>query len=329
MGAVRLLRRAYVGSGARALLPSRLKNSGRGVWTRLARGLGYPVSSPQVPRPPLARSRVRMRLSHALLACDLNPRYLESWPLVSRAWEELVGVEPLLVLVADEEHAPPELVGDPRVRLFPPLPHVHTALQAQCIRLLFPALVEAPGAVVTSDMELVPLRSGYFHDPVRGIDERFFVAYRGDAFLHREQIPIAYNAARPETWGDVFGIRDLEDARACLARWGARGYDGTRGGAGWYTDQHVLFRSLTHWPEGRARVWLLDDQSTRHRRLERAHVEAADELPSHVRRGLREGRYTDFDACIPHRSFAELNELVYDLARESVRRGSRLLSRSV
>jgi hypothetical protein len=41
-----------------------------------------------------------MRLTHALLGCDLNPRYLESWELVRRAWLEVADVEPVLVLVA-------------------------------------------------------------------------------------------------------------------------------------------------------------------------------------------------------------------------------------
>ncbi len=221
MNVVRTLRRAYVASPIRALLPMRAKLAGRRVWVQVARALGYPISSPVVPRPRLERGRARMRLSHALVACDLNPHYLESWRLVSRGWEEVTGLEPLLVLVADRAKAPPELLRDPRVHLFQPLPGLHTAFQAQCIRLLYPALLETSGAVLISDMELLPMQPGYFHDTVAGVDERFFVAYRGDAFLHRREMPISYNAARPETWSDIFGVRTLGDVSDRLTEWAA------------------------------------------------------------------------------------------------------------
>jgi hypothetical protein len=329
MRVVRALRRAYVSSGLRGLLPSRLKNSGRGVWVRAARAVGYPISSPQVPRPALSRRRARMRLSHVLLGCDLNPRYLESWPLVSRAWEEVAQLEPVLVLVADEDAAPPGLVLDPRVRLFAPLPGVHTAFQSQCVRLLYPALVDAPGAVLISDMELVPMRPGYFHDAVAGVDERFFVPYRGDIFLHREEIAIPYNAARPETWAEIFGVGDQDDVHRRLAEWASGvSYEGVRGGSGWYTDQLVLYRTLLPWGEATGRLWLLDDQFTGYNRLERAEVEGEAEVPDEVRRKIRSRRYTDFNSCIPHSRFAGVNEAVLELALESLRAPRARLSRA-
>jgi hypothetical protein len=326
---VRTLRRIYVASGLRALLPSRLKNSGRGVWSGAARAVGYPISSPQVPRPALSRGRVRMRLSHVLLGCDLNARYLESWPLVSRAWEEVAGLDPVLVLVADETAVPEWLRGDRRVRPFAPVEGVHTAFQSQCVRLLYPALLDAPGAVLISDMELVPMRPGYFHDSVAGIDERFFVPYRGDIFLHREEIAIPYNAARPATWAELFGIAGEEDVRRRLAGWaGGVSYEGVRGGSGWYTDQLVLYRTVLPWGEATGRLWLLDDQFTGYNRLERAEVEGAAEVPDRVRRNIRARRYTDFNSCIPHGTFAGVNETVLELALESLRAPLARLSRA-
>ena len=321
MNVVRAFRRAYVASGLRGLLPMRAKFAVRGVWVRVARSLGYPISSPRLPRPPLPRARVRMTLSHVLVACDLNPRYLESWPLASRGWEEVTNLEPVLVLVADEAEAPEELRRDPRVHFFKPLHGVHTAFQAQCLRLLYPALLDAPGAVLISDMELVPMKPGYFHDTVAGLDERFFAAYRGEVLFDRREISMPYNAARPETWGDIFGVSTLDDVSTRLAEWaGGVSYAGVRGGSGWYTDQLTLYESLVRWDQTSGRLWLMDDQYTGYCRLERAELMGESELPERHRLGIREGRYTDFDSCVPHSSFATLNNAVLELVLESLGR---------
>ena len=118
-----------------------------------------------------------MRLTHVLLSCDANPAYLGFWPLVRRAWQEIVGIQPILVLIADQSEVPDSaLTGD--VVRFEPLPEVHRTFQAQCIRLLYPALMEADGAVLISDVDLLPVRSDYFHAPIRGLDERSFVVYK-------------------------------------------------------------------------------------------------------------------------------------------------------
>jgi hypothetical protein len=327
MNVVRALRSAYVASGLRALLPMRAKFAGRGLWVLIARTFGYPVSSPRLPRPPLERRRVRMRLTHVLVASDLNPRYLESWSLARRGWTETADLEPLLVLVADEAEAPAELLADPCVRRFQPIPGLHTAFQAQCIRLLYPALLDAAGAVLISDMELVPLDPGYFHDTVAGLDERFFAAYRGEVLFDRGEISIPYNAARPQVWSDIFCVRSLDDVRARLREWAVGlSYEGTRGGKGWYTDQLVLHERLLRWARHSGRLWLMDDQYTGYRRLEREAVLQAGGLTAALSREIRGRRFTDFDSCVPHSSFAAVNDAVLDLALASRARSRRRLA---
>src|SRR5581483_10874410 len=130
----------------------------RGAWISVARRTGYPISSPRLPRPPLVRGRRPFRLGRVLLACDLNRDYLDFWPSTRRAWEEIVGIKPTLVLVSPEECVPADLREDPAVIVFKPVEGIHTAFQAQCIRLLYPALVETAGAVMIADIDLYPLR---------------------------------------------------------------------------------------------------------------------------------------------------------------------------
>lgn len=319
MRLTRTLRQAYLRSRVRELAPDSLKIALRRRWVRLARRIGYPISSQYLPRPPLRRGRRPLRLTRVLLASDLNRRYLDFWPLVSRAWREILDVEPTLVLVASAPDLPPALRDDPLVHVFEPVDGVHTAFQAQCVRLLYPALLDGDGAVLVSDMELMPLSPGYFHGSLAGLDARFFVVYR-DVHHPRGEVAIPYNAAEPRTWQDVTGVADEEDVRASLAAW-ARGrvYDGVRGGEGWYTDQLTLFRLLTTWPESAQRLWMLDDEYTGFRRLERAAVEGAAPLDPRIERDVRARRYTDYNAVVPHERAAALNERVVALAVEASR----------
>src|SRR5712691_5208670 len=215
--------------------------AGRDLRGRLRR---RPSCAPSVPRPWRPASSRPLRLTHALVACDLNPRYLDFWPLGRRAWAAIVGLEPVLVLVAEESQVPEPLRDDAAVQVFPPLPNVHTAFQAQCIRLLYPALLADAGAVVVSDVDMAPMNARYFHRPAAHVDETHFVAYR-DVLLAADEIPVCYNAALPQTWGAIFGVETLDDVRERLGEWAAPAeYSGEHGGTGWGTDQQILFRKL-------------------------------------------------------------------------------------
>jgi hypothetical protein len=261
-----------------------------------------------------------LRLTHALTASSLEPRYLEFWPLAKRAWRDVAGLEPLLVVVGEAQAVPQSLRDDPAVDVFEPLPGVEPALQAQCIRLLYPALVETDGAVIVSDIDLVPLSRTYYADALRGIDRDHFVSYR-DVLLHLGEIPICYNAARPSTWAALFGVTSGDELRTRLREWTSGvAYEGMRGGAGWTTDQHVLHRVLLERGRSARDVWILDDYYTGFRRLERAAVAKAGDLNGSMRELIATGRYSDYHCLEPHAEFRELNELAVDLAAEAARR---------
>src|SRR5439155_954934 len=190
---MRLVARAqaiYARSGIGAILPMGLKLALRRVWARLAFRAGHAVGSPLFSRPPLRHGRRPFRLTHVLLASDANPRYLECWPLARRAWCEILGVEAILVLVSTRADAPEDLLVDDGVRVFEPIVGVPTSLQAQFIRLLYPALLELDDGVIVSDMELMPLGPSYFHRPLAQLDRSMFVAYR-DVLFYRRQMAIA------------------------------------------------------------------------------------------------------------------------------------------
>ena len=273
-----------------------------------------PPANDVVPRPRVARGARPLRLTHVLVSSDLNLRYLECWPLTADAWRSIADLEPVLVLVAPAADVPEELRRDPRVHVVEPIPGVHTALQAQCIRLLYPALLETGGGgVVTSDVDMVPLNAAYFHRPAGRVDERHFLAYR-DILLPSGEIPVCFNAALPRTWGEIFGVSERDDVRARLVEWTAGlAYDGVQGGRGWTTDQLVLHRLLVERGRTHGDVWILDDRYTGYRRLNLELTEPAVRDRG-MRRRIARGRYSDFHCLHPRAQYGDVNEDVVRLA---------------
>lgn len=262
-----------------------------------------------------------MELTHALLASDLNSSYVGLWPVAKRAWAEIAGVEPHLVLIAEPASVPQELVDDPAVHLFEPEPSIHTAFQAQCIRLLFPALLETDGAVVTSDVDMVPMNRRYFHRPLAYIDRRHFVCYR-DVLLPLEELPVCYNAALPKVWADVFDVGAVEDVRTRLREWAIGvDYAGTHGGNGWTTDQRQLYQILLARGRRRRDVWILDDDFTGYRRLERAYIEKWGEFPEDAQRKVARRSFSDFHLLRADSVDASLNTVIVDAAIAATRSG--------
>jgi len=102
-----------------------------------------------------------MKLTHSLLACNENTKYLHFWPFVKRAWKQIVGIDVTMVYIG--ESLPEELEDDNCIILFKPVPRMPTATQAQMIRLLYPALIKTDGAVVIGDMDCMPLNADFFH----------------------------------------------------------------------------------------------------------------------------------------------------------------------
>jgi hypothetical protein len=273
-----------------------------------------PVAATIVPRPRRRRRGTPpLRLSHALVASDLNPRYLDCWPLVRLAWQQIAGLEAVLVLIAHECDVPPELRADPGVAVFPPIDGLHTAFQAQCIRLLYPALLQVDGAVLTSDVDIVPLNRTYFHAPIGHLAPEHFLAYR-NALAATGELPICYNAALPRTWGEIFAVGALEEIRTRLLEWGAGlRYDGVRGGHGWDTDQIELYRTVVERGRRRRDVWILDDRFTGHRRFIPPPPDG-DGLPHRLTRAIERGFYSDFHLLHPFAEHRALNEHVVTVA---------------
>lgn len=188
-----------------------------------------------------------MRLSCALVACNDNPKYLDFWPTIKSAWWDIVGIPCIMVYVA--EIIPEYLATDPAVIHFKPIPDWPTATQAQVIRLLYPALLKGDGAVVLSDMDIIPLQRDFFEQGFVKFGENQIVSLRG-IDEGEKQIYICYVGATPQTWRDMFGIQSVSDVSSLMSKWSQEfPADGSHGGLGWCTDQRRLYDKVKEWQQ--------------------------------------------------------------------------------
>lgn len=188
-----------------------------------------------------------MKLSCALVACNDNSKYLDFWPIVKRAWWDIVGIPCIMIYIA--ETIPDYLKGDPAVIHFQPIQGWPTATQAQVIRLLYPALLTGDGAVVLSDMDMIPMQDSYFHKGFESFDTSQFVSLRG-IDEGEKQIYMCYVGATPQTWRDLFGIQTQDDIRTLMDFWSKQTpSDGQHGGIGWCTDQQILYQVVKKWQQ--------------------------------------------------------------------------------
>ena len=102
-----------------------------------------------------------MKITKCLVACDLNPTYLEFYPLVRKYWKNIVGIDTILILIADEIPYDLKEFSD-EIILFKPVENIHTAFQAQCIRILYPSIIGSNENIIISDMDLIPLNKKYY-----------------------------------------------------------------------------------------------------------------------------------------------------------------------
>lgn len=186
-----------------------------------------------------------MKLSCALVACNENPKYLDFWPLVRKAWWDIVGIPCVMVYVGEE--LPEHLRSDPAVRHFKPIQGWPTATQAQVIRLLQPSLLKGDGAILLSDMDMIPMQRAFFEKGVAPFEPNQFVSLRGVDEVER-QIQICQVAAAPKTWSEMFDIQTEDQIRQRLQEFSNRSpADGEHGGIGWCSDQQILQEKVKEW----------------------------------------------------------------------------------
>ncbi len=191
-----------------------------------------------------------MRVDRVILASDDNPDYLEFWPLMAKAWKQLIGIKPTLFLVADESVQVDRGIGE--VIRFEPIPGMKTSYQAQVIRILAPAFFENEVSII-SDIDTLPINRDYFIKSVKKVPGNCSAVYRNNYQVDELRYPLCYHAMKGSVCREIFGLDhiDFDVVRDKLIEWERYGY-------GWNTDELILTAALKKWNEETGRVYCLD-----------------------------------------------------------------------
>jgi hypothetical protein len=179
-----------------------------------------------------------VQLDRVILASDSNPAYLAFWPIVARAWQEVVGIRPTLALIAGPEVQVDESLGD--VVRFEPLSNVPTWFSAQNVRTLLPALF--PDQVcILSDIDMLPLSRDYFCQPAGLAPVDNLIIYHDQACDDR--YPICYLAGSGKVFQQITGVSTIGQIRMQIQNW----YQIYAPYLGWDTDEKLFFQLVRVW----------------------------------------------------------------------------------
>lgn len=181
-----------------------------------------------------------MTLHRVIVSSDKNPMYLDFWPFVAKAWKQIVGLQPTLILIDTEEGLEvDETVGD--VIRIKPIEGVPSWQHAQIIRAFAPMLFPNEVCMI-SDMDVLPMNKDYFFTKIKRLQhDNFFVVYRDKAYANNSRYPMWFLAAKGSIYQEIVGV-DWQGVEEAIKQWVAEGY-------GWDTDELVFTKYINKWHE--------------------------------------------------------------------------------
>jgi hypothetical protein len=254
-----------------------------------------------------------MKLDCVLTACNANPLYMDFIPIFIRAWKKLYPcIDVKIVLVADAIPAEFSEYSE-NIILFHPIPGVHDAFVSQTIRLLYPGLLSCGGAVLITDMDMLPMNRVYYSAPLTPLDDDAFVHFRNGVMHWRgmNQYAMCYNAARPDVWREITGVSSHSEMREWIVSNYCKAYDGNSDGNGWYSDQVVLYSMLTNWSKKDTKLACLKDAEIGFRRLDRIYNHN-NHNNHEIIPLIKSGHFSDYHCFRPYKEHKEFNDMVVD-----------------
>lgn len=182
-----------------------------------------------------------MRVATVITACNENPMYLQYVPLFIHTWGKVFPkVHVIVVLIMQKLPTEFEPFVD-NIVVIPPVAGVPTAFNAQYIRLLYPSLLgDEVGAIMTTDVDMVPLKTPYWSAVISPGEFCLFPERPA-----RDQIAMCYCAAHSSVWRDIFQIKDRDNIRKRMQA--VSGSVDFRFETAWYTDQKDLYNYVMNW----------------------------------------------------------------------------------
>ncbi len=285
-----------------------------------------------------------MKLDTVIVSSDLNPKYLDFFPIVHKAWKDIVGLNCILILISPDGSIPSHLhyLKDNIIVYQHPSTSISPIFQSQCIRLLIPGLIKESKGILISDIDMIPMSRDYFYGCEK--TDRFSI-YRnvltagaaststdGCPMMLSKEFPMCYNAATPDLWRKIFKCEKLADVHNKMTEWYNEVIDnkatdskyiGQPGSKEWNFDQRKLFTILNENPDLCHILYDSENDSKVFKRLDRLDLEngVSDEIKENIKNKkyvdfhmLRDEKYTDKKiGYIKLDNYKSINSQIFEL----------------
>lgn len=238
-----------------------------------------------------------MKIDYVVVSTDENPKYFEFWPIVRRLWVDKIKIKPILVIICDEDEVLD--YGDHIIHKIKKIDNINTGFQSQIARMFVTKFYE-DSFCLTSDIDMLPISSEYFHQNIWDYSDENLIIMSPDAYNDDLRYPICYNVAKGKTFIEILDL-NCSFREYCYRlksfNWG------------WDTDEKYFGKKVNEFPIKNRIIkkergyggWSSGIAS---RRIDRVNWGYDLEL-------LQKGHYIDCHSLRPYNEFKdELNKLV-------------------
>ena len=148
-----------------------------------------------------------------VLSSNEDPKYLEFWPIVSRAWKQLFDVKASLAFLTNRDYDDPfisELEKHGEVVIFEPVADIPQPNLAKVLRHILASYYTEEICLI-NDMDLLPLQRGYIDFFFKFVSEETLVTMGFDLYhgLEKGKFPIGNMMAYGKTFHKIVNPHGL------------------------------------------------------------------------------------------------------------------------
>ncbi len=178
-----------------------------------------------------------MKINYAIMGSNMDPMYIDFWPVVSKVWKEKFNITPVLGLICDEDS---DLYEDKHglVKKFKRIEGVNDAIQSQIVRLFLPKFLN--GSCLMSDIDMIPLSVDYFKSNSEKLNDGNVIIFSSDnpECLRGNMYPMCYVLSNSNIFSKIFEL-DVS--------WFEFVEKQNNRNQGWYTDQKFIYEKINQY----------------------------------------------------------------------------------
>ncbi len=145
-----------------------------------------------------------MKIDKAIVSSNMNPDYLDFWPLVSKVWKIKFNIDPVLLLICNENKEEDSEFGKViKIKEDETIPYY---LQAQWVRFWYLSTLKDEVGII-SDIDMFPLSYKYFVDQHKNISNDNYV-HINPCLDSYPNIPACYHICSGNLFKDIMEIDD-------------------------------------------------------------------------------------------------------------------------